>query len=129
MTAAFSASSNAASGSAWRLASAAVSWPVARAKRFGIGARLRERQIDQLKHRFQIATQRPATEPSNISSMSGRTNAVLPASFLLKSIATERAEAAFGDNLIRGFRRNVVLIAGERRAAGAERRGTGSRPA
>ena len=34
-----------------------------RAERFGVGARLRERQIDQLEHRFDVPAQRPSVQP------------------------------------------------------------------
>ena len=58
-----------------------------RAKRFRIGARLRERQVDQLKHRFEIAPQRPAAQPLVHLIDVGTTAAVLPASFLPTSMA------------------------------------------
>ena len=52
--------------------------------------------------------------------MSARTNAALPASFLLRSIGGQRPEPALGHDLVGGLGGDEVLVVGERRAAGAE---------
>ena len=85
-----------------------------------IGARRGEGEVDQLEHRLEILARGAARQPflgrPDVSSHRRRR----PGENLLQIEPAEATETALRNDRIRGFRRNEILIARERRAPGAD---------
>ena len=87
----------------------------------GIGPRLRERQVDQLEHRFQILARAAARQPFIQLADDRPDGRGLPGERLAQIDGAELADAAGDDRMRGGAGRDEVLIARERGAAGADR--------
>ena len=72
-------------------------------KRFGIGPRLRERQVDQLNIVSRSRVRARPVSPSYVSPMSARTKAALPASFFPRSTLVSEPRPPLAHDLAGGF--------------------------
>ena len=118
--AAVSVSSNAVSGCACRLARRRRQLPCHHPEGLRVGARLRERQIDQLEHRLEIASKGTAAQAFVHVSDVGTHEGGLAGQLLAQIDRRETPEPALADDLCRRFGGDEVLVARERRAARTE---------
>ena len=93
----FSASANANSACACWFASARLRLRGDHAEHRRVRPRLREPQVNQLEHRFQVLARRAALKPFLSSPMNGRADATLPVSILLEIDRAELCQTAARD--------------------------------
>ena len=86
----------------------------------GVGARRREREIDELEHRLEVFARRPAAESFfRLTDLGPHRHG--PAGESLAEVeAAELAKPALRNHCVGRFRRNEVTVGRERRAAGAD---------
>ncbi len=89
-----------------------------RGDRGGVCARLSERQVDELEHRFQVLGRRAPAQPFVGVVDEGRDGHGFAGQSVPELDDVERPDAPGGDHLGGRPRRHEVLVAGERSAAG-----------
>src|SRR5207245_7548565 len=82
-----------------------------------VGPRRSEREIDELKHRFEILARSATAKPLLRLADVGSDRDPGAGENLVQVDALEIAETALSDDLAGGFSRDEVLVAGKRRAS------------